>query len=475
MAAQQDLAVDDPTQGRRLRSGAIGVFGLVFMVVAATAPLTALASNLSISLAFGVGAGTVFWLIVVAALMAAFAAGFVVLARYVTNAGAYYAFIGYGLGRPAGAASAFVALVAYNMAAGGMAAATGFFASVTLGAWGFEVPWYVCALLAVAIIGYLGVRGVSVAQGVTTAISLAQFALVLLLSFAIVVQRPGGWSFDVLSPSTAMSGNVALTLVFCLLSFNGFEASASYGEEAKAARRSIRTATYIALSLLVAMAIFSTWALVAAFPDVNATAMEDPGMLVFRTADMYLGAWSGKVLSTLVTLSFLAAGVAFHNMAARYFFALGRSRLLPGSLSGVHRRFGSPSVGSYVQTILSVVLIAPFALLGADPIVNLFPIVAGITSLSITGLMVGCSLSAVVAGLRGRFTESAFQTIVAPAVAAVGMTVAIVVILMHYQEVTGSDSLVIALMPLIPLAAGVYGAWAAATGRGDALEDYLHE
>lgn len=453
-------AHNDVIEGR-LKRDTIGAFGLTFMVVAAAAPLTAMASNLSLSLAFGVGSGTVGLLIVVAALLGIFASSYVVLSRHVTNAGAYYAFIGFGLGKIAGAGAAFVATVAYNLAAGGMVAATGYFAAATVESeLGFDAPWYTYGLVALALTAYLGRRGVEITQRFTTGISLLQFAVIVALGIAILCQRPEGWSFGVFTPGQMFEGNVAMTLVFCILSFVGFEATAIYGEEAKAARRSIKVATYTSLALLVAVFVLSTWSITAAFSDVQAEAASDPGSLVFRTADIYLGGWSGGVLSSLVTISFLAAGIAFHNMATRYHYALGRARLLPAKLAHTHPRLGTPSVGSAAQIGISVLILAPFVITKADPIINLFPAISGITSLSLTALMIGCCASIIVAAVAGRLPESWWATMVAPAVAGTSLIAICWIIVANYQEVTGSTELVIALMPLIPVAAAIYGALA---------------
>lgn len=456
-----------------LRSGTIGVTGMVFMAVAATAPLTAMTSNLSLSIGFGVGGGTVGLLLLVGALLAVFAVGYLVLARYVTNAGAYYAFVEFGLGRAAGAAAAFVATLAYNLASAGMVAASGYFTALAVSSvTGIELPWYGYAVVALLVTYVLGIRGVELATLVTTTVSVLQFAIILVLGVAVLVQRPEGWSADVLSPGEVFGGNVALTLVFCLLSFAGFEASAVYGEEARAPRKSVRIATYSALALLLAVFTFSTWSIDAAFADARAVAATDPGALVPHTADLYLGPWTGTALSALVAISFLAAAVAFHNLATRYMFALGRAGLLPASLAGVSSRWGTPHVGVHVQVVVSVVLLGAFVLADADLFGTLFPAISGITSLSLVALMLGCCGSVIVAAVRGTVTEPRWQTIAAPSIAGAGLLVVLWVIATHYSLVTGSDALVIALMPAAPVLAGLYGALAARRGRrtSDVLE-----
>ena len=475
MAVPNDELIS-PVDTHQLKKNTIGVAGMVFMVVAATAPLTAMASNLSIGLAFGVGEGLVGLLVLVGILLAIFTAGYVVLSRRVINAGAYYAFIGYGLGKASGAGSAFVATVAYNLAAAGMIAATGYFADIAVSTMtDIDLPWYVYGAIALVITAVLGLVGVEITKQVTSLVSIAQFGIIIWLGIAILVQRPEGFSLNVFAPDRMFEGNLALSLVFCVLSFAGFEATAIYGEEARAPRRSIKVATYCALALLVLVFMGSTWSIVAAFPDVQTVAAEDPGSLIFATASEYLGGWSDEMLSLLVAFSFLAAAVAFHNMAARYMFALGRSRLLPERCADVHPRFGTPQVSCAVQIAISLIVLVPFVIAKSDPIINLFPAVSGITSLSIIGLMIGCCLSVVVASMRGRLDgETAWSSKIAPAISGLLLTAIGVIVVINYQDVTGSDSWIVAAMPAIPIIGAIYGAVIyRRRGHGHDLEEHL--
>lgn len=140
--------------------------------------------------------------------------------------------------------------------------------------------------------------------------------------------------------------------------------------------------------------------------------------------------------------------------------------MLPPALHRVHPAYGTPHVSSGVQCAISVAMLVPFVVVGADPILNLFPAVSGITSISLTSLMLACCVSIPVAGRRGLLPEGAWATRIAPTVAAVGLAAILWIILTNYQEVTGSTQLVISFMPLIPLAAALYGAIAfRAAGR----------
>ena len=76
----------------QLESGRLGVLDIVFFVVAAAAPLTVMAGVAPFAIQFnGLGApgGYVFAGIV----LTLFAVGFSAMARYVKNAGAFYAYI----------------------------------------------------------------------------------------------------------------------------------------------------------------------------------------------------------------------------------------------------------------------------------------------------------------------------------------------------------------------------------------------
>lgn len=462
--------------GRRLRRGSIGVGGMVFMVVAATAPLTALASNFALSIGAGAGIGTLGWILVVAALLLVFTSGYVVLSRHVVNAGAYSAFLGYGLGRSVGAATAFVAGITYNLAAVAMLAAAGFFAKSALNpVLGVEIGWYWFTFVVVLIVWVIGYFGVSIASRVTTAICVAQFLLVGILTVAIMAQRSGSYSLEGLSPSSMLSGNFAMTLVFCMLSFGAYEAAAVYGEECDTPAKSVRKATYLALALLLALFFLATWSLIAAFDDVEVTAAADPGAIVTMAANQYVAPWAGAVLAYVIVVSFLAAAVAFHNMAARYHFSLSRAGILPAVFSRIHARTGTPANATHLQIVLALGIIIPFAAAGLDPFLNLFPAVSGVTSLGGLYVMIGCCVSVVVASVHGKVSGTLWATRIAPAIAGVGLLVIGIIILANYREVTGSNSLVIDAMPLLLVIGAAYGVYAIRRNPNVGLDNYLTE
>lgn len=457
--------------GARLRKGGIGVFGMAFMVVAFAAPLTAMGTNLALSLGPGVGVGTLGWMVLIGLLLAAFTAGYVVLARTVVSAGAYFAYIGHGLGRGAGSAAATVAFIGYNFATAALVAVTAYFTDVFFATYaGLDLPWPVYAVVVLALVGSISFVGVGIASKVTMSVSLLQFALLAALFLAVLVDRPEGFTMDGFAPSTWDGPGLALTIVFLILAFGGFETAAAYGEECEAPQRKIKQATYLSLGLLLVVFMVSTWTLIAAFDDVEAVATADPGAVLFIAASTYLGQSVTGLITATVAASFLAAAVSIHNMAARYGFALGRAGVLPASMARTHPRFGTPSFAIITQILTSAVIVLPFAISGADPVTDILPLVSGVTALSVIGLMAASSISVIVASWRGTVEGSTLATRVLPATAALGFGVVTVLIVRNYQEVTGSDSLAVALTPLVIVVGIVVGAVASRRASGNVLD-----
>ena len=85
---------------RRPARRKLGVLSVAFLIVAASAPLTVIAggstSAFSVTHVLGIPLGYV----VLAVALAIFAVGYAAMSRFITNAGAFYAYVSQGIGRP---------------------------------------------------------------------------------------------------------------------------------------------------------------------------------------------------------------------------------------------------------------------------------------------------------------------------------------------------------------------------------------
>jgi amino acid transporter len=97
-----------------------------------------------------------------------------------------------------------------------------------------------------------------------------------------------------------------------------------------------------------------------------------------------------------------AALLSFHNVVARYAFAMGREGLLPAAFGRTSGSSGAPGTGSLLQTAVSAVVVLGFAI--ADdkpsgdptaPVLHLFTWGGNIGALGVIVLMAAASFSVV--------------------------------------------------------------------------------
>ncbi|MFJ9388041.1 APC family permease [Nocardioides sp. NPDC101246] len=405
--------------------GSIGVAGIVFLVIAAAAPLTAVAGSLPVMIALGNGAGAPMAYVVAAAVLLVFSVGYAAMSRSVTDTGAFYAYVTKGLGTSPGLGAAALALLAYTTiqaAIYGLAAAT--MRDVVLRFGGPDLPWWLWAGVLIAVVALLGYRSIDLGAKVLGILLVAEIALIVMLSAAVLL-RGGAQGVDVASftPSSFFSGSPGIALMFAIGSFVGFEATAIYGEEARDPKRTVPIATYVAVGTIGVLYAVASWALVLAFgsDQVQAAAQADPAGLTFTAAAAFLGGTAADVMMVMLVTSLFAALLAFHNAIARYVFALARAGHAPRPVMGVHQRHGSPYVGSLVQTATAVVLVGAFALAGADPVLELFTWMAGVSIVAILAVMLLTSVAIVVFFRREGGDTRWWHTRVAPVLGAIGL------------------------------------------------------
>ncbi len=161
------------------------------MIIAASAPLTVVAGGVPSNFAVTGLLGIPLSFVLLGVVLILFAIGYAAMSRHVHNAGAFFAYIAKGLGKPAGVGAALTALVAYNAMQIGIAGMFGFVLSSLLDSlFGLTVPWGVCALIAWAVVGLMGVARVDFSAKVLGIIVSAEFLIVIVFDLIGLVQSP---------------------------------------------------------------------------------------------------------------------------------------------------------------------------------------------------------------------------------------------------------------------------------------------
>ena len=249
----------------RQLKGSLGVPSIVFMVVAAAAPLGVIGGVVPLGLASGNGAGFPATFIASTVILLFFAVGFTALTPYVEEAGAFFSYVRKALGFPAGIGIAFVALVSYVAIEAGVYGLLGPAGGAVVELFGGPaLPWWLFAALAFAVTTFLGYRNIQLSSRVLAVLLTAEIAIVLVLDAVIVAQGGDhGLSNGIVNPSAIFSGSVGIGLLFALISFVGFEATAIFRDEARTPERTIPRATYAALILIGVFYAVTSWALVS--------------------------------------------------------------------------------------------------------------------------------------------------------------------------------------------------------------------
>ena len=233
-----------------LRKGRIGVIGIVFFVVAAAAPLVGMTGAVPVATVLGNGAGVPGAYLAVALILLLFSVGYSAMSQHVTNAGAFFAYVGRGLGINTGVGSAFVSLVAYFAI---QLAIFGFFGAVMAGQmaaqFGLEWPWWVWVFIAWALVLILSVLSVDIGAKVLGVLLTLELLSIVITAIAVFVKGgPEGVNFAAsFSPGAVLAGGIAgtagIALAFAFASYIGFEATAIYGEESRDPKKTVPRAT----------------------------------------------------------------------------------------------------------------------------------------------------------------------------------------------------------------------------------------
>ncbi|MBE8477615.1 APC family permease [Streptomyces justiciae] len=439
----------DPSMAGRLKPDSLGVLGILFFVLSAQAPLTGIAGAVPIAVAIGNGAGAPAAYLAAGIIVLLFSVGFVAMGRHVVDAGAFYTYIGKGLGRTTGSGSAGIALFAYCAV---QAAMYGLYGATVSGLvehyTDVHVAWWIWTLVTMVIVQVLGASGIEMGARILAVFVLAEFSILIAFALVTLVKGggPEGLGFtDSFSPSAALSGAPGVALMFAVASMFGFEATAIYGEEAREPRRTVPRATYLAVAVITGFFAFTSWMLVSAHGASQVTgeagkALQsgDATSFVFAPIADLFGGWAGDVLPILLATSLFAGILAFHNSANRYLFSLGRERLLPHGLTALNRRH-SPWAAGLVQTLIAALLVLPFAILGKDPVLTLFSWFSGVAVLGVMLLYFLTSVSVVVFFRRSRADTRPWNTLLAPTLGALGIAGAIWLIVANFTTLIGGD------------------------------------
>ncbi|MGV8873468.1 MAG: APC family permease [Rhodococcus sp. (in: high G+C Gram-positive bacteria)] len=415
---------------------------LTLTVLAFSAPLAAVSGFIPFAIIFG-GTGTPFSFAIATALLLVFSIGFVTMSQSIKKPGAFYAFISSGLGRAMGLGSGLLAAFSYYLLLAGTFVFLGLVTnSLIADNGGPDVAWYVYTALGIIGVAFLGYFHVELSAKLLCVAMILEVLLVMIFNVFVVAKGGAeGLSAEPFSASAFMSGDIGVTMLFCILVFMGFESTAMFRTEVKNPDKTIPRATFFAVGSIGILYTLTAYTLVEAYGSTaQDVATASPATMFPDAIGKYVsGAFSNIALVLVITSAF-AATLCIHNVLARYLHNLGKDNALPRYLGAVHHRHGSPHRSSITVSIIVAVSLLPFVFANADGAV----VYGRMTGLGSVGIMLLMGLVSL--GVIGWFARPGMRTgvsvlkaFVAPAVAVVAFIVIIWLAISHFELVVGGN------------------------------------
>lgn len=445
----------------RLERNAVGLVPTLFQSITHMAPAAAVAFSIIFGVPYAGGS------IPLAVLLATVACLFVAvsigqLARHLPSAGGLYTYSAHGLGSFIGFLVAWGFMMAEPIVAPLLYLIFGNELSANLNSH-FGWPtwlWAPFAVVAGLIVWFLTYRGVKLSTEAGVALGAFEIFVFLALALTLIVEAGGNNTLSVFAPNTGNTkglGSVFPGMIFAILAFIGFEASAPLAEEAKDPRRTIPRAVILSALLIGLFYLICYYAVDVYFgPSKMANgfltaSVTDPWGVIAQKV------WGpGLILVILAVLnSAIANSNAGTNAATRVGYALGRIGLLPRAFATVHPRFHTPHVAINVQTIGGIVLAVGLGWVTGGPL-NAFALLGTVATIIVVTIYILTNISNLVFYARERRAE--FNWLLNGVVPIVGS----VIFLPALVAAFGIDFLSLGIVPLGPpanLAPLVIGIW----------------
>ena len=474
---------------QRLKPNAIGLWGVLFMAVATAAPITAMVGNVPISVGFGNGAYAPAGYFVATIVLTLFAIGYAKMSKHITATGAFYGYISHGLGRVVGLGAGFLTALAYMVFEASLIGIFSFFGNDLFSSlFNVHVPWIVFALVMLAVNALLTYFDINLAAKVLGVFLVTEIVMLAMMAFSVLFTGggPQGWSWGSLNPlngfhslsgivagpdgsTLAVAGSAGVGLFFAFWSWVGFESSAMYGEESRNPKKIIPIAVVSSVIGIGVFYVLVSWLAIVGTGPENAVALAQDsataGNIFFNPVHEHLGQWAVDLFKILLMTGSFACGMAFHNCAARYLYALGREDVIPGmrkTIGATHPTHGSPYIAGFVQTGFATLVVLFFEVTGRDPYTGLYGLMAllGTTAIMIVQALAAFSVISYF-HVQKRHPETAnwFSTFLAPLLGGLGMLYVIYLLAINASFAAGSaaSDWVFAAIPWVVAIVGIGG------------------
>jgi amino acid transporter len=401
----------------------MGIPSVVLTVLAYLSPLAGTVGFVPLVVGYGNGLGAPAMFLVAGGILTVFAVGFIAMVRQHPRPGAFYAYISAGLGKRIGLGAGFMTAAYYVLGGVGfyffMGVSTQSLVETDLN---INLPWWVYVAGFLAIVTFCSYRGMDFNVRIVGTIVCLE-ALVIMIFNLVTVFRggPTGHPSEPFTWQAFTSGPMAVSALFAIALFAGFETTAIYREEVRDPDRTIPRASYILIATISIFYALTAWCLIAALGTdkaVTATANDPAGS--FTTALVYsMGRGFSQFVGVLLVTSLLASQISIANASSRYLYSFGIDGILPKTVGVIHKRHGSPHRAAILNAALTTLFVLIFMISQTSPTV-VYVVFNGVVIFAFEALMLLVSIAVLVYFQRNRGTgEHKGKVVIAPAVSAI--------------------------------------------------------
>jgi amino acid transporter len=453
------LSAGDHPAEKRLAGNAVGLPGVLFMIVTGAAPITAMLFNVPVAIQGGGSSAPAAFLIASVALTI-FSVGYVAMARRVSASGGFYSFISHGLGQTTASGAGILIWLCYVAFVPAVLGVCGYFGNSTLHDFlHINVPAWAIEAFALAVMSALAWFHIELTAKVLGVFLSCEIVALIIFGIAVLVQGGAhGLSAAPFDPTSIFSNSAAvkvfgagaagIALFGAFWSWVGFEMAPNYAEESRNPKKLMGPATYISvlgLGLLytgICYVFVTGWGQLGSAQAVSAQFAGKYQSAFYPLTDRFVGVWLTDAFKVLIVTSSFACATAFFNTSSRYAFSLSRERLLPGSFSRTHPVHNSPYRASMLVTVLSGLWIIGFTAEDSSNSAALLKMGTFMPLLGVLGILFVQALASV-AIVRYFLTTARdgfhwWRTLMAPIIGAIAMVIACYLLIANRGALSGA-------------------------------------
>ncbi len=329
----------------------LGLLEAIGLSIALIAPTMGMAFNVSLAAQVAGPAAPLSFLIGTGVMLVV-SLSFAAWCRRVSHAGSAYRFISEAFGVRWGFIAGWALLLSYICYGAGASALVGSFAEAAARTSGWRAPglWIVFSVVSVLASAFLACRNMQLAGRAMVALQgfaiLAISALALMILAKSAASHTLSWRPFVPAPARHGLGGgwagIGYGIVFAVLSFAGFEAAATLGEETNHPRRNVPLALIGTLLVSGAFFVFVSYAQVLGYGLENMQALAADSAPLDTLAVRYVSRGYAIGLDVAAALGSFACVLASLSASGRILFALGRAGLAPFA-GRIHSTHGTPA------------------------------------------------------------------------------------------------------------------------------------